>query len=453
MHERLASALRQAIRQGQLSPGAALPPSRQLAADLGCSRWVVTEAYAQLVAEGYLQAKTGSATRVSADWPEVTTTVGLSTTPSEPRYDLLPGMPDLRAFPRSRWAEAVRAAATTMAHQDLWYTTDGGLPQTRLALAEYLARNRGVVTSTTDVRITTGVADGLTQVFRTLHRKGFRSVAVEDPAWQRPAKAARDSGLEVVPIPVDESGIRLDHLTRRDDCRAVLVTPAHQFPMGMVLASKRRAALLDWLRRVDGVLLEDDYDAEFRYDRPPVGAVQAMDPARVFLFGSVSKTLAPAVGVGWMVHPPGWSDEIREANPVVTSPSALAQTAFAHMLTSGAFDRHLRDSRRRLRRRRDKLVRALRMHLPEHRVSGIAAGLHLVLHLPVEAGIDVPSFIAEVRSAGVRLCSIDIFRNPPDPRQPALVLGYGNLADSVVEEAVTQLATYLEKAIGTLGQK
>lgn len=449
LRDRLAAAIRTAIRQRKLAPGAVLPPSRQLAADLHCSRWVVTEAYTQLIAEGYLEARTGSGTRVSPDWTDQTGAADLPTGPAEPRYDLLPGMPDLRAFPRSRWAEAVRAAATTMAHTDLGYTIDGGLPQTRLAIAEYLARNRGVATSPADVRITTGVADGLTQVFRTLSRQGFTSVAVEDPGWQRPWKAARDSGLEVVPIPVDPSGIRVDHLIDHRECRAVLVTPAHQFPMGTVLTPARRTALLDWLRHIDGVLLEDDYDAEFRYDRPPVAAVQALAPERVFLFGSVSKTLAPAVGVGWMVHPPGWSEAVRAANPVVISPSALTQTAFAQLLTSGAFDRHLRDSRRRLRRRRDMLVRALRTHLPDYRVSGIAAGLHVVLHLPVEHRIDIRMFIAEVRGAGVRLCDIDEFRGEPDLDHPALVLGYGNLADSVVDEAVGQMATYLEKAIGT----
>ncbi|WP_018349774.1 PLP-dependent aminotransferase family protein [Longispora albida] len=447
-HARVASALRAAIRQGRLSPGASLPPSRQLAAELGYSRWVVTEAYAQLTAEGYLEARTGSATRVSTLWTDQAPMLvqpAPPPSPAEPRYDLLPGMPDLRAFPRARWTEALREASRTMTHHDLGYPVlaDGGLPEVRRILTEYLVRNRGVTTAGTELRITSGVCDGLSQVFRALYRSGIRSVAVEDPSWQRPVRAARQCGLTVVPIGVDDEGILVEELFGRPEVRAVLATPAHQFPMGVVLSKRRRKALLDWLRQVGGVLLEDDYDTEFRYDRSPPPATQTLDPERVFLFGSTSKTLAPAVGVGWMLHPAAWSEALREANPVVASPSALAQTAFGHLVTTGAFDRHLRDSRRRLRRRRDTLVQALTEQLPRHRLSGIAAGLHIVVHLDGSSPVDVPAIVSETRAQGIRLCDLDTFRSEPDPERPGLVLGYGNLADAVVTEAVTRLAGHL----------
>ncbi|GAB3137519.1 PLP-dependent aminotransferase family protein [Micromonospora sonneratiae] len=449
LHERLASALRSAIRTGQLPSGITLPPSRTLANDLGCSRWVVTEAYGRLVSEGFLQARTGSGTRVQGDVgtidPAGTAEPGTPVPrPTSYRYDMLPGVADLRAFPRQRWAEAVRAATTTMVYDDLWYADDNGLPLLRRRLAEYLIRCRGALVTPKDVIVTSGTTNGLAQAFRTLRHAGFTSVAVENPSWQRPWWAAREVGLRVVPIPVDDGGLQVEKIIGRKELRAVLVTPAHQFPTGVSLAPERRRQLLEWLHHVDGVLLEDDYDAEFRYDRLPVPTVQGMDPARVFLFGSVSKTLAPAVGLGWMALPPRWRALVRVANPAASGPSPLTQAAFAHFVTSGGFDRHLRDSRRRLRTRRDALVAALRQRLPEFPVTGIAAGLHLVLELGTAHAGRVPALLARLGRAGVRLSDLDTFRSEPAPHRPGLVLGYGNLTDSVIDEAVAQLATTID---------
>ncbi|SMC95358.1 MocR-like pyridoxine biosynthesis transcription factor PdxR [Kibdelosporangium aridum] len=417
-HEQLARALRTAIREGVLKKGATLPPSRKLAGDLQCSRWVVTQAYAQLVAEGYLETRTGSATRVHCWADEIWKPVPRRQEPAPPRYDLAPGLPDLRNFPRRRWADAVRDALSTAPHTDLGVPIEGGHPRLRTVLAEYLRRTRGAVTD--DVLICSGVCHGVTLVGRALHAAGITQVAVEEPGWTRVWRAAEDAGLEVVPVPVDSNGLCVDQIP--DGVRAVIVTPAHQFPSGVVLTPERRAALLSWARDVDGLILEDDYDAEFRYDRKPIGTVQGMDPRRVVLLGSVSKTLSPALGIGWCVVPPQWTVPM-------AAPPVIDQLALATFIEKGWYHRYLRAARLRYRTRRDALLDAL----GPLDVSGAAAGLHLLLHL------DSPADEVVHRAAvqGLKLVSLDAYRSRPG--DPALVLGYGNLADSSVSEAVAVL--------------
>lgn len=437
-HERLARALRSAIRDGVLPVGAAVPPSRKLAADLSCSRWLVTQAYAQLVAEGYLAARTGAATRVL--WsPERD---GRAPVPSSaavpaPRYDLAPGVPDLRAFPRRRWAEALRGVLTTMPHTEFGIPPTGGHPRLRAVLAEYLRRCRGASTTPRDITICAGVTEGVTHVCRALAAAGVTAIAVEDPSWGRTRQAAAAAGLTVVPVPVDEDGVRVDRLA---GVRAVVVTPAHQFPTGTVLAPARRAALVEWARDVNGLVLEDDYDADFRYDRRPVGTVQGMAPSHVALFGSVSKTLSPALGIGWHVLPPAWAEPFRAANPAVTTPPVVDQLALAAFVEQGGYDRQLRAVRSRYRVRRDALVAALATHLPGSRITGVAAGLHLVLHLGGD--VDTGALVRRAAAEGLRLVDLAAYSGTP-PEQPALVLGYGNLADSAVLPAVTLLAALL----------
>ncbi|MEU7788236.1 PLP-dependent aminotransferase family protein [Amycolatopsis sp. NPDC049159] len=413
-HEQLARALRKAIRG--LEDGVAVPPSRQLAADLGCSRWVVTQAYAQLVAEGYLDGRTGSATRVRRVGDAVAAQPPAR--PAPPRYDLAPGLPDLRHFPRQRWADAVREVLTTVPHTDFGLPEPGGHPRLRKVLSDYLRRVRGAETD--DVVICGGVTDGVTRVCRALQEKGVTRLAVEDPGWTRLHRAAAATGMAIDPVPVDEEGIEVGRIP--GGTRAVLVTPAHQFPTGVVLSPRRRAELLAWAREVDGLVLEDDYDAEFRYDRRPVGTVQGTDPGRVALFGSVSKTLSPALGLGWAVVPPQWT-VVGHAPPVVD------QLALAGFVGSGGYDRHLRAARLRYRARRDRLVEAL----GPARLSGAAAGLHLVLHLDRDA----EAVARAARENGVKVADLDDYRAAPG--EPALVLGYGNLADNAVGEAARLL--------------
>ncbi|MGW1746473.1 MocR-like pyridoxine biosynthesis transcription factor PdxR [Streptomyces sp. NPDC002092] len=444
LHERVKRALRSAIRDGRIEVGTALPPSRQLAADLGCSRWAVTEAYGQLVAEGYLEARTGSATRVR--WSNSDSDRSMGRAPQQApvaRYDLAPGLPDLRAFPRRRWADAVRAQTTTVAFTEFGYPPPGGHPRLRRLLAEYLARSRGVSTSPEDVTVCTSVTDGVRRFCQALRARGITAVGVEEPGWTRLREVIRAAGLDVVPVRVDGAGLRTDELAGHPGLRAVLASPAHQFPLGTVLAPERRAALLRWAREVDGVVLEDDYDAEFRYDRRPVASLQGMDPSRVVLFKSLSKILSPALGIGWIVAPPRWTRELHEADQTAIQPPPLDQLAFADLLRSGAYDRHLRACRKRYRNRRDTLVRALADQLPYAPVSGVAAGLHLFLRLP--AAVDPAAVVRAAGARSLRVADLAAYHATEDHADHGLVLGYGNLADGAVEEAVGRLCAAIDE--------
>ena len=436
LHDRLARALRTAIRGGRLPAGAALPPSRALAEELGCSRWVVTEAYGQLTAEGYLAARTGSATRVS--WvPDAAPPVEPPHVPAAPpiRYDLSPGLPDLRAFPRRRWADAVRAVVGSAVHHDLGLPDPAGHLLVRTTIAQYLRRSRGADAHPGSVTICAGITDGLVRTCRALRAEGITDVAVEHPGWPRLRAAAVSAGLRVHPVPVDSDGLSVDDLTRTP-ARAVVVGAAHQFPTGAVLSPARRARLARWAGAVDGFVGEDDYDAEFRYDHHPVAVMQGMAPNRVFLLGSVSKTLSPALGVGWLVAPAAMAAALRAANPVASAPPVLDQLALATFIDRGWYDAHLRAARRRYRTRRDLLVRTLADRIPEGRVAGTAAGLHILLHLP--GSTDTHVVVRAAAAAGLSVSDLDDYRTEPAADR-ALVLGYGNIGDTEIPQAVALL--------------
>ncbi|WP_231499838.1 MocR-like pyridoxine biosynthesis transcription factor PdxR [Saccharothrix sp. NRRL B-16314] len=437
LHDRLAHALRAAIRDGRLVEGAAVPPSRALAEEFGCSRWVVTEAYGQLVAEGYLAARVGSATRVS--WsPDAVASPPRTPRAPEPapvRYDLAPGLPDVRAFPRRRWADAVRAVTGSAVHYDLGLPDRSGHAVLRTTVAEYLRRSRGADADAASVTVCAGVTDGLVRTCRALVAEGIADLAVEDPGWGRLRDAATSAGMRVHPVPVDHDGLRVDELARTP-ARAVVIGAAHQFPTGTVLSPGRRARLVRWAREVDGFVVEDDYDAEFRYDHHPVAVVQGMDPGRVFLLGSVSKTLSPALGLGWLVAPAATTRALRAANPVAAAPPVLDQLALATFIDRGWYDAHLRAARRRFRARRDLLVRTLADLVPEGRVSGTAAGLHVLLHLPDDA--DTGGAVRDAAAAGLRLTDLDDYRVEGSAER-ALVLGYGNISDTEIPTAVALL--------------
>ncbi|MGY4920489.1 MocR-like pyridoxine biosynthesis transcription factor PdxR [Streptomyces sp. 900116325] len=445
LHERVKRALRTAIREGRIDVGAALPPSRQLAADLGCSRWTVTETYSQLVAEGYLEARTGSATRVrwSNDTEAGAQCYATRQAPAA-RFDLAPGLPDLRAFPRRRWADAVRTEVATAAFTEFGYPSPGGHIRLRRLLTEYLSRSRGVSTTPQDVTMCTSVTDGVRRVCHALRANGITAVGCEEPGWTRLREVIRAAGLDPVPIRTDRGGLSTDDLARHAGLRAVLTTPAHQFPLGTVLVPERRAALLSWARQADAVVLEDDYDAEFRYDRRPVATLQGMDPSRVILFKSLSKILSPTLGIGWIVAPPRWTDHLRHADRAPTQPSTIDQLAFAAFLESGAYDRHLRACRHRYRNRRDTLVEALARQLPSAPISGIAAGLHLILRLP--ATVDTQAVVTLAATRSLRIADLAAYHATSDHADHGLVLGYGNLADHTVHEAVHHLHEAIQES-------
>ena len=445
MHVRLTCSLRAAIRAGRLPRSAALPPSRSLAADLGMSRSTVTQAYGQLIAEGYLEARTGSATRVHwAPGPDAPVPGQSASVPVPARFDLTPGRPDLRAFPVHRWVAAIRSAAASTPFDQLGYPAPEGADRLRQVLAEYLGRVRGAAASSASTTICTRGADAMMRACRALRAEGITRLAVEEPCWPLLREAAMAAGLEPVPVTVDDNGLVVDALCARPDIRAVCVSATHQFPTGVVMSPQRRAALLEWARGSGGVIIEDDYDAEFRYDRPAVATLHGMAPDRVFLLGSVSKTLAPAVGIGWVVTPARFVQAVRAASPFALVPPVLDQLALASFIESGAYDRHLRAARLRYRARRRDLLRALASQLPGCPVEGAAAGLHLLVRLTADTPASLITRAAARR--GLLVADLDRFRMKPDPQRPALVLGYGNLPDAAAAQAVSILAETIAAA-------
>jgi GntR family transcriptional regulator / MocR family aminotransferase len=439
LRAQLEEQLRAAVRSGRLAAGARLPSTRALARDLDVSRGVVVDAYAQLAAEGYLVARHGAPTRVSEAGARPADSGPRLADERPPRFDFRPGAPDVSLFPRQSWAASLRRGLRDAPDARLDYGDPRGAPELRRALAAYLGRVRGVACDTDCVIVTSGMAQGMALVGRTVLARGGRRVGVEDPGSGPGRAQLAATGLDLLPVPVDGEGLRPDALAEAD-VDLVLVTPAHQFPTGVVLAPERRAALLEWAGR-GGLVMEDDYDAEYRYDRPPVGAVQGLAPERVVHAGSVSKTLAPALRLGWLVVPEPLVAELARAKAQddLGTP-VIEQLALADFLERGELDRHLRRTRGPYRRRRDALIEALARHLPDVWASGIAAGLHLVAHLP--AGLDEPAVVEAARARGVGLQGLGEHRLLPGP--PALLLGYGRIAEPAIEPGVSELAAAID---------
>jgi len=462
--------LRSAIRTGRLQAGAELPSTRALAADLGLSRGIVVEAYEQLLAEGYLSARRGSATTVAHGRAGVApatarprarhadespagvvrarpsrrsarrvATPGTETTPAPARrFDFRPAVPDTSTFPRRAWYRSLKNILSTAASSVMDYPDPRGTPACRSALAAYVNRARGAAAQPENIVICSGFTQGFRLACTVLARHGIEAIATEDPSHEEQRDAIRAAGLRVVPVPVDEDGLIVDRL-ERSDARAVLVTPAHQFPTGCVLSAERRAALLAWARRRQGFVIEDDYDAEFRYDREPIGALQGVAPEHVVYIGSASKTLAPALRLGWLALPGALAADFARAKKFEDRGSpTIEQLAFADFIERGELDRQLRRMRRMYRRRRNVLMAALRRHLPRLRVFGIAAGLHLMLELPAGADEREVSAAAAALSVGVNGTREYCARLKAPP---ALIVGYGSVRDSAIAEGIRRLAT------------
>jgi GntR family transcriptional regulator / MocR family aminotransferase len=434
--------LREAVRSGRLRPGVPLPSTRALAAQLGISRGLVVNAYAQLGAEGYLLLRRGAPPRVAAS------VAPPGPPPREahdrvPRFNLRPDLPDFGAFPRGEWLASYRAALKGAPDRELGYGDVRGASALRSSLVDYLGRARGVVGSPEHTFVCGGFAQAIGLVCATLRRAGQSRIGIEDPGHAVIRELVARTGVEVVPVPVDEGGLDTDALEAADP-DAVIVTPAHQFPTGVVLAPERRARLLDWSERRGKWVIEDDYDAEFRYDRPPVGALQGLRPGRVLYLGSASKTLAPTLRLGWIVAPgPLVRPLVEQVLYTVIAPPRLEQLALADFLERGELDRHLRRMRLLYRKRRDVLVGALARELPQVKVRGIAAGLHVVAVLP--AGSSERRVLAEARERGVGLYGLGEHRVRRRGR-PALLLGYAASNETAITAAVRELAKAVEAA-------
>ncbi|MGW4526739.1 MocR-like pyridoxine biosynthesis transcription factor PdxR [Amycolatopsis sp. NPDC004378] len=436
----LSTALRDAVRDGRLAPGTRLPPYRALAADLGVARNTVAEAYAELVAEGWLSAQQGSGTRVAARAEPLPAARTPKKAPvSAPRHNLRQGQPDATSFPRPEWLAAARRALNTAPHDAFGPGDPRGRRELREALTQYLARARGVRTSPDRIVVCSGFAHAVRLLFPAV-LGGPLAVEAYGLAFHRGLLEA--AGVETIPLALDEKGARIDELAGP----AVLLTPAHQFPTGGPLHHERRTAVIDHVRATGGLLVEDDYDGEFRYDRKPVGAVQGLDPEHVVYVGSVSKSLSPALRLGWLVLPEALVDAVlavkgeREAWA-----SVLDQLTLAEFLTSGGYDKHIRRMRRRYRRRRDVLVAALAARAPHVEPTGIAAGLHAVLRLP--PGTE-PSALEAAAGQGLALDGLSAFRHPASrmSTMDGLVVGYATPPDHAYPAAIDALCRALPPA-------
>ncbi|MBP2330421.1 GntR family transcriptional regulator/MocR family aminotransferase [Kibdelosporangium banguiense] len=442
--QQLVRALREAIRAGRLLPGARLPASRLLARQLGCSRWVVVQAYEQLIAEGYLDARVGSGTRVHQLPAASPAAEEVAVQARSWRFDFRPGIPDLAHFPRAAWLRAVRASFLAAPTADLDYGDLEGLPALRSGLADYLGRVRGVQAQAGDISVTTGSVNALSLVARALTARGVTRIGVENPSWIPLREPLAGSGIETVALAVDGDGLVVEDVVR-SGVGAVLVTPVHQFPTGTVLSPDRRRQLLEWAAERDALVVEDDYDSEYRYDRTPLGAIQGVAPDHVLLIGTVSKSLAPALRLGWMVAPPRLAAHLRRARQSVdVGVSVLTQLAFARFLESGAFEQHLRRMRKEYHGRRTSLVSALEQHFPDSRVHGIAGGLHLM----VELGVPVSG--EEIERAcdaqGIRLYSLHRYcagEVPAQYSQSTVVLGFGGIPAHRMNTAIATMADLL----------
>lgn len=449
----LAERLRHAMDGGELADGARLPTSRDLAADLGVSRGVVTEVYRRLGDEGRLVGRGRAGTVVRALRPSRPAAGAVRTSVAIPQrlfareaesglvdelreraatFDLTPGRPDLSAFPRAAWLRAEKRVLQEIEPDQLGYQDASGTMTLRRNVADWLARNRAMAVEPSEVIIVAGVAQALTLISQLLHRRGRCRLAVEDPGSLGSREAMRSWGMQLVPVPVDAHGLDVGALTAAD-ADAVMVTPAHQFPTGVPLAPDRRTELVEWAGASDGLIIEDDYDAEHRYDRAPVPALRSLAPELVCYTGSVSKVLSPALRIGWLVPPAHLYAELaalkRDSD---LGNAALNQLTLAAMMEDGSLERHLRSVRRLHRRRRDAMIGALQRWLPEAVVHGAAAGLHLTITLPDH--VDDKKLAAQALDQGVKLHPLSWHAATPGP--PGLVLGYAAIPPTKIDEAL-----------------
>jgi GntR family transcriptional regulator / MocR family aminotransferase len=438
LYEQLERTLREAVRDGRLEPGARLPSSRALAAELGVSRGVVTAAYDQLVAEGYLETRQGAPVRVAR---------GVRAQPPRPpapsllehfAYDFSPGLPDLAGFPRDRWLRSVRSAWRESALDAVGYGDPRGVPELREALADYLRRVRGAAPDPEHMLVCTGFRQGLSLTSRWLSANGVETVALEEPGWHAGRLIVEEAGLSVAPVPVDGEGIDVAELSA-SGADAVVVTPSHQFPSGVVLSARRRAALMEWAERGDRLIIEDDYDAELGHER--VGTLQGLAPDRVLYIGSASKRLTPGMRLGWMLTPSWLSWALISAKAIEDAGSEIAgQLALADFIATGELERHLRRMRLRYAGRRSALVAALSREVPSWRPTPASGGLHQLVLLP--SLVDEASLLSAAARHGVGIEGLSL-HSYTGGSPPGLVLGHAYMAEPAIARGVQLLAAAL----------
>ncbi len=439
----LQNALRTAVREGRLHIGERLPSSRKLAVDLGVSRGLVQATYEQLEAEGYLRAFGGSATRVAFS-PQATVLTSLERTPpARLEIDFAPGRPDLNSFPARDWLWACGEATRTASARDMGYGDPQGSIRLREVIASYLQRVRGAFAGADDVVICNGFTQGTALTLTALRAAGATSVAVEDPGHLDMPILVRRAGLNPLFVPVDDRGLVVDELARTK-ATAAIVTPAHQTPTGVVLTPERRLALLQWAEQVSGVVIEDDYDSEFRYDKQPVGSLQGLAADRVVSVGSVSKSLAPAIRLGWVLAPRHLRARIaEEKHRNDRGAPTLDQLALARLMESGRFDRHLRRMRSVYAARRRELVEAIGEAAPDLELTGLAAGFHAVAQLP--EGANEAEIVEAAAQRSVGLQGLGRYRSPNSEGPPGIVFGVGDVNEDTIRRGIAAIGDLLRQ--------
>lgn len=452
LRQRIAAAVIEQIRLGGLRPGDALPSTRSLATELAVARSSVVDAYDELAAAGYATARPGSGTRVAAGADAaahagaashvsssgLTTSVPAAPRPSPPVWDLTPGHPDPSLISTTDWRRAWRTAAA--APVPAAAAGPQGHVELRAALASHLRRTRGIVTDADDLIIVPGVAAALRTLSAAAGLNG-RDVAFEEPGYDEARRAFEMSGARTRAVVVDGDG--LDPGSLRDSDAAVYCTPAHQYPLGARLPVGRRARLVQWAVKTGALLIEDDYDGEFRYDVSALPALRGIDDGRdcVAYIGTVSKILTPALRVAWLLPPPGLRDDVADAlGRSGESICGVTTLALARFIDSGAMTRHLARAARTYSARRSALVGALGRRRRGLQLEGVEAGLHVVVRLPDES--DDLAVTALLGEQGVTASPLSTyFAGPPGAR--GLVCGYARLpetqADAVAERIVSAI--------------
>ena len=433
----LEAQLRALVRARRLPAGHELPSTRALAADLGVSRGVVVGAYAQLAAEGYIALRRGAAPTVAAlagEQQEECDRADSDVPVASARFNLRPDLPDLALFPRQQWLAACRSSLHRAANTDLAYGDPFGAAELRRQLAVFLTRTRGVVATADRTAVSLGSTHALFALACALRRQGARRIGVEDPGHRWRTRALASSGLEVVAVPVDREGLRVDRLPGVD---AVVVSPDHHFPSGVALSPERRRALVDWAVGGDRLVVEHDYDGHFRYDRPAAAVLQGLAPEHVAYVGGTSALLAPTLRVGWAVLPARLVvPQSNETFGTVVSAPRLTQLALAELIARGHLDRHLRRARAAYRRRREAMLAALGRHLPDATAGGAPVGLYVALALPARS--DEGGLLTAARRSGLALDGVNEHALTSQP--PGLVLGFAAAPEPTLRRALELLA-------------